>query len=91
LHLVITLPQSDDRSGLVMAARELNPTIEVTVRARYLAERDALKQAGANRVVYEEGEAGVALARHVLERRGVEKATIDQLLSAIRRMWKMEE
>jgi len=88
VHLVVTLPRSEGRAGLVMAARELNPSIEVTVRARYLAERETLEQAGASTIVFEEGEAGVALARHVMERRGVDPATIEKLLSAVRRLWK---
>ncbi|MCE7972787.1 MAG: sodium:proton exchanger [Leptolyngbya sp. PLA1] len=90
-HLVITLPETAGRISLVAAARELNPAIEVTVRARYLAERDSLRAAGASRIVYEEGEVGIALARHVMERRGVEPATIDKLLAAIRGMWRMRD
>jgi voltage-gated potassium channel Kch len=74
-----------------MAARELSPAVEITVRARHLAEREPLVQAGAAKVVFEEGEAGVALARHVLERRGLEAAKIDQLLVAVRRLWKMQD
>lgn len=90
-HLVLTLPNSDGRVPLVLAAKESNPTIEVIVRSRYLREREALNDAGASVVVIEEGEAGVALARHVLVRRGVETATIDKLLTAVRRVWKMDE
>ncbi len=45
-HLVLTLPHSADRASLVMAARELNPTVEITVRARYLSEREELTKAG---------------------------------------------
>jgi len=91
VHLVVTLPHTSGRSALVLAARELNPTIEITVRARYLNEREPLKQAGTNWIVYEEGESGVALARHVMEKRGVEKATIEKLLGSIRTLWKMDE
>ncbi len=90
-HLIVTLPHSSGRSMLVLLARELNPTIEVTVRARYLSEREGLMQAGASRIVFEEGEAGVALAQHVLERRGVDAATINRVLTAIRRMWRMQD
>lgn len=88
-HLVVTLPHAEGRVPLVMAARELNPTIEITVRARYLAEREVLESAGAAGIVYEEGEAGVALARYVLQRRGIEPAKIDKLLGAIRNLWGM--
>lgn len=90
-YLVVTLPHSDGRGPLILLAKELNPNVEVMVRARYLGERDALMGAGASRVVFEEGEAGVALARHVLERRGVDEATMARLLAAIRRLWKMQE
>ncbi len=90
-HLVVTLPDSSGRASLVMAARELSHAVEITVRARHLAEREPLVQAGAAKVVFEEGEAGVALARHVLERRGLEAAKIDQVLVAVRRLWKMQD
>lgn len=91
VHVVITLPGSDQRVEMVRAAKRLNPGIEVTVRAHYLAERESLQHAGASRIVYEEGEAGVALARHVMERRGTDRATVEKLMGAIRKIWKMEE
>ncbi|MBS0197567.1 MAG: cation:proton antiporter [Planctomycetes bacterium] len=90
VHLVVTLPDSAGRVPIVMAARELNPSVEITVRVRYLAEGDPLRAAGASHLVFEEGEAGVALARHVLERRNIDRPTMDKLLSAIRRTWKMD-
>ncbi len=90
IHLIVTLPHSEGRAALVMLARELNPTVDITVRARYLAEREGLYEAGANRVVFEEGESGVAIARHVLEKRGVEPAKIEKLLTAVRQIWRME-
>jgi voltage-gated potassium channel Kch len=70
-----------------MLARELNATVEITARARYLAEREVLLRAGANTVVSEEGEAGIALAQHVLERRGIAPAQVDKLLAAMRQLW----
>lgn len=90
VHLIVTLPHTEGRAALVMAARELSPTINIAVRARYLAERDALARAGANAVVYEEGEAGLALARHVLEHRQLPPQQIDQVLSAVRKVWLMQ-
>lgn len=89
-HMVVTLPNTAERSQLVLAAREMNPDVEVTVRARYLAERDALQLAGANKTIVEEGEAGIAMAKHVMERRGIEPATVEKLLTAIRKLWKMD-
>ncbi len=89
-HLILSLPQKEDRIQLVLAARELNPDIEIVVRARYLAERDMLLQVGANKVVFEEGEAGIALTRHVLTTQRTPAPTIEKLLQAVRRLWNME-
>jgi CPA2 family monovalent cation:H+ antiporter-2 len=90
VHLVITLAHSANRLPLVLAARELNPSIEVIARARYLGERESLQQAGATTIVFEEGEAGIALARQVMQRRNVDQATIERLLAALRRVWAMQ-
>jgi CPA2 family monovalent cation:H+ antiporter-2 len=90
LHLIVSLPHSEGRSTVVLAARELNPNIEIVVRAHYLAERDALDRAGANKVVFEEGEAGIALARHVLASRATPPQAVDRLLGAMRDIWKMQ-
>lgn len=89
-HLVVTLPHSSGRADLVRAARELNPGVAITVRARYLAERDGLREAGAARIAYEEGEAGLALTRHVMEARGAPQAVIERLVAAVRKLWKMD-
>ncbi len=89
VHLVLSLPNSEERGSLVMLARELSPAVEITARARYLAEREVLMRAGANTVISEEGESGIALARRVLERRGLEPEQIEKLLSAVRRIWSM--
>jgi CPA2 family monovalent cation:H+ antiporter-2 len=89
-HLILSLPQKEDRIQLVLAARELNPDVEIIVRARYLAERDMLLKVGANKVVFEEGEAGIALTRHVLTTQRTPAPTIEKLLQAVRRLWNME-
>ena len=91
VHLVVTLPHSANRGPMVLAARQLNPTLEITVRARYLREREILKQAGANKIVFEEGEAGIALAEHVMRRRSVDDATIQKMLDALRRIWALHD
>lgn len=89
VHLIVTLPHSS--APLVRAAREMNPTVEITVRARYLADGEVLRLAGATHTVFEEGEAGIALARQVMERRGVDPGMVQKLLEAIRKLWKMKE
>lgn len=90
VHLVITLPHSSNRLPLVLAARDSNPTIEVIVRARYLSERESLEQAGATTIVFEEGEAGIAMARQVMRRQSIDEATIEKMLAALRRVWAMQ-
>jgi CPA2 family monovalent cation:H+ antiporter-2 len=84
-HLVVTLPHSVNRGPLIAAARRLNPRLQILVRARYLRERADLEQAGASAACYEEAEAAVALARHVLRDIGQDGATIEQESERIRR------
>jgi len=75
-HLIITLPHSANRNPLIAAAKLINPRIKVFVRARYIAERDELAQAGADAVCYEEAEAAVALAKLVLFDQGADPETV---------------
>ncbi len=91
VYLVVTLPHSASRAPLVRAARELNSGVHIIVRARYLKERDVLADAGADTVIFEEGEAGLALARHVMQHRGLDEATVDKLLRALRKVWGMHQ
>ena len=72
-HLILTFPHSSDRAAVVTAARSLSPTVRILVRARYLREREDLKQAGATAAVFEEAEAAVALARLVLADTGLHR------------------
>jgi CPA2 family monovalent cation:H+ antiporter-2 len=75
-HLVIALPHAVNRNPLIVAAKLINPDVKVFVRARYVAEREELEQAGADAAVYEEAEAAVALARLVLADRGADRDTV---------------
>jgi monovalent cation:H+ antiporter-2, CPA2 family len=83
-HLVVTLPHSVNRAPLIAAAREMNPSLRILVRARYLRERRELEQAGATAACFEEVEAAVALARRLLEEVGADQATIDRETAAVR-------
>jgi len=89
-YLVVTLPHSASRADLAMAARELNPELRIVMRARYLGEGDALRTAGVTHVVFEEGETGIAMARTVMELRGMAPATVTRMLDALRSLWKMK-
>ncbi|HWB20263.1 MAG TPA: cation:proton antiporter [Phycisphaerales bacterium] len=88
-HLVLALPHSENRRPMMLAAREMNPQIEITVRTRYLNERAELEDVGATTIVSEEGEAGIALAKRVLERRNLDQGTIAGLEQALRKVWDM--
>ncbi|MCC7408913.1 MAG: cation:proton antiporter [Phycisphaeraceae bacterium] len=83
-HLVITLPHSTNRGPLIAAARLVNPSVKIFVRARYLAERQELMQAGADAACYEEAEAAVALAQLVLSDQGADHQTIQRETTRIR-------
>jgi monovalent cation:H+ antiporter-2, CPA2 family len=83
-HLLLTLPHSSNRAGIVSAARNLNPKLKIFVRARYLRERDDLEQYGATAAIFEEGEAAVALSRLVLADAGAGRESIDRAVRAIR-------
>jgi CPA2 family monovalent cation:H+ antiporter-2 len=83
-YLVLTLPHSADRAAVVLTARNLNPTLRILVRARYLAERAALEQAGATAAVFEEAEAAVGLARLVLADTGANREVVEQSVRDLR-------
>jgi CPA2 family monovalent cation:H+ antiporter-2 len=83
-HLLVTLPHSSNRAPLVAVARELNPGMRILVRARYLAEREGLEQAGANAAIFEEAEAAISLAELVLAETGADDATIERETARIR-------
>lgn len=83
-HLLLTLPHSTDRVGLISTARSLNPRLRIFVRARYLSERGELEQAGATTAVFEEGEAAVALARQVLTDTGATRESVERAVHDIR-------
>ncbi len=84
-HLVVTLPHSVNRGPMIAAARQLNPSLRILVRARYLREGPELEQVGADVACFEEVEAAVGLASRLLRDLGTDPATIDRETAAIRR------
>ncbi len=83
-HLIITLPHSINRTPLISAAKLLNPTLNVIVRARYMGEADELRQVGADHVRYEEIEIAAALSRLVLRERGEDAEAIEREVTRVR-------
>jgi len=90
-HFIVTMPETQGAAALAEVARELNPAIKITLRARYLAQRDVLTHAQADTVIFDEGEAGIAMARHVLASRGVTEPEIAKLLNSVRTLWQIEK
>jgi mannitol/fructose-specific phosphotransferase system IIA component (Ntr-type)/Trk K+ transport system NAD-binding subunit len=83
-HLVLTMPQTADRSAIVSLARNLNSDLKIFVRARYFREQEELDQVGATAIIFEEGEAAVALARLVLADTGAGRDSIERSVRDIR-------
>lgn len=83
-YLVITLPHSANRAPLVTTARQINATVKIIVRARYLQERRDLEQLGADEAIFEEAEAAVALVGVLLKSRGARQATIKHETDRVR-------
>ena len=59
-------------------ARELNPSVQILVRANYLREVAALQSAGADVVVSGEGEVALGFTEAILERLGATPEQIDR-------------
>jgi len=89
-HLIVTLPDSSDRTAVIAAARNLSSQVRILVRARYLGEREDLEQAGATAAVFEEAEAAVALARLVLADTGLYREAADRKIKDLRLQLLME-
>ncbi|MBX7186447.1 MAG: cation:proton antiporter [Vicinamibacteria bacterium] len=83
-QLIVTLPHSINRIPLMTAARQLNPSCKIFVRARYLREHDELVQGGAYAACFEEAEAAVALTQGVLADLGIDPATIAGEIERVR-------
>jgi CPA2 family monovalent cation:H+ antiporter-2 len=82
-YLLITIPDLQTRTVIVLVARELNPDIKVFVRARYLEERAWLEEIGASEVCFEEAEAAIGLAALLLREVGADE---DRVRREIRRV-----
>jgi CPA2 family monovalent cation:H+ antiporter-2 len=75
-YLLVTLPDESARYAIIAAALHLNPQIKVIARARYIAERDVLREAKVAAVAYEEAEVAAALGEMLLKEFGVSEAEL---------------
>jgi CPA2 family monovalent cation:H+ antiporter-2 len=89
-HLIVTLPDSSDRTAVIAAARSMNATIRILVRARYLRERQTLEQAGATATIFEEAEAAVALAQLMFADMGLYREAPEEKIEDLRLHLRME-
>ena len=85
--LIITVPDPEVRMGVIRAARELNADLRIITRARYLAEHDSLREAGAAVVCCDEAGAATGLTRALLGDLNLPQDEIDQQVRALRAGW----
>jgi monovalent cation:H+ antiporter-2, CPA2 family len=83
-YLLVTTPDPAMREAVIESAKDLNPSIRVFVRARYIAERSALEAHHATTVCYEEIEVAVALADALLREVGAEDPEVAEESHRIR-------
>jgi monovalent cation:H+ antiporter-2, CPA2 family len=86
-NVIITIPDPGVRLGIIAAARDLNPGVLILTRARFLAEHDSLRAAGASVVCCDEGGAATALVENLLDQIGAEHIDISRELRRIREGW----
>ena len=85
--LVITVPEPASRLGVILMAREMNPDIRIITRARYLAEHDSLREAGATVVCCDEAGAATGLTRALLGQLNKPQEEIDREVRLLRAGW----
>ncbi len=82
-YLLVTMPDLLTRTGVIIAARELNPEIRVFVRARYIQERAWLEEVGATDICTDEAESARGLATLLLREVGADEARIQKEMMII--------
>ncbi len=83
-YLLVTLPDLDTRAPIISTARELNPSVKILARARYVSEKSALETLGVDAACYEEAEAAVGLATLLLDEVGAPPKRIEDEVVRLR-------
>jgi CPA2 family monovalent cation:H+ antiporter-2 len=78
----ISAPATEHRG--VAGARQLNPTVRIIVRSRYVSAMEELERAGADEVVPEEFETSIEIFSRVLRLYGVPSNTVQREIDAVR-------
>ncbi len=89
-YLLLTVPELETRTVVVLVARELNADLKLFVRARYLEEREWLDEIGATEVCYEEAEAAIGLAGLLLREVGADEERVRTELQRIRKRFALQ-
>ncbi|MCL5959325.1 MAG: cation:proton antiporter [Chloroflexi bacterium] len=82
--LAATVPDPNTAKLITRNALEINPRLDVIVRAHQTQEMALLRAAGATEIVQPEFEASLEIVRHTLHRFGVSGLEIQSLLSHLR-------
>ncbi len=83
-YLVVTLPHSLNREPMIAMAKSIQPQLVILARGRYLRERPALLQSGADDICIEEIEAAIALAKMTLKHMGTDDHGIQMEVGKLR-------
>jgi len=83
--LVVATSDPFGARRIVQLARELNPTVHIVVRTRYLKELEELRQLGANEIIPEEFETSIEISTLVLQTYKLPKQVILEKAEQIRR------
>ncbi len=82
--LVVSIPDPGSCRQIVAQAKELNPSLPILVRTRYVGEVSELHRLGAEEVVAEEFEASLALAGRLMALYGMAEEEIEKKKESIR-------
>lgn len=88
--LIVTSSHLPNRLDLVKAARGLNPTLRIIVRADYAREQAALYQAGADLVFTAEQEIALSMGEFVLRSLGATPEYVDSVREQITKSFQPE-
>lgn len=83
--LVVSMGGSLEARRIVAAAKSINPSLHVIVRARYESEVEGLRKVGADEVIPEEYETALEIFTRVLRRLHAPESEIATLLAQLRR------
>jgi CPA2 family monovalent cation:H+ antiporter-2 len=84
-YLVVTVSHPETSLRIIQAAREVAPVVRILARAEYINQHEALAQAGAAIIRYDEAESAAALAEALLQDIDAPSDRIDAVVSNIRR------